>query len=127
MLDIDLDATKLFETKETRMKQNNRKIKFTNKGHSHRAIWSLVFSMLSLFWLVYGLIQTYRLGDGSGRYLGGIGTLALLLEFIALIMGIRSLKEQNVFTGIPRMAAAVAFVLFILWAAVYGLGVYGML
>lgn len=106
------------------MRQNNHKIKFTDKGNSHRGSWSLFFSFLAFAWLIYAIASAFYLGDACGRYVGGIGTLALLFEFFALLLALRSLKDQKVFPGIPRAAVAFALILLLLWAAVYGLGVY---
>lgn len=109
------------------MRRKDYNVKFTNKGNSRQGIASLVISAFSLIWLFYSIYRAFVMGTASGNVLGGIGMLALLLQLAALVFAIRSLREENVFRGIPKAAAAFSLLLFLLWAAVYGLGIYVML
>lgn len=109
------------------MKRKDYSVKFTNKGNSRRGIASLVLSAFSLIWLIYGVYRTFVLGDAGGNVLGGVGVLALLLQVFALVFAVRSLREEDVFRGIPKAAVVLAVLLFLLWAAIYGLGIYVML
>ena len=106
------------------MKRKNRNVKFTNKGHSRVGISSLLLSALSLIWLVYAVCQTFLKGDAAGNVLGGVGMLALMLQIFALVLAVRSLREEDVFRGIPKTATATAAALLFLWTAVYGIGIY---
>ena len=106
------------------VQKRNRNVKFTNKGYSRVGIASLVLSACSLGWLIYAICQTYVQGDAAGNVLGGVGMLALVLQIFALVFAIRALHEDDVFRGIPKAAAVTAAVLLLLWAAVYGLGIY---
>lgn len=101
-----------------------KSVKFTDKSSSKRGIASLVISAFSLAWLVYALIRVLLAGDAAGNVLGGVGMLALVLQIAAVVLAARSLHEDNVFRGIPKAAMAAALVLLLLWAAVYGLGIY---
>lgn len=109
------------------MKKKEKKVKFTNKGNSRRGIASLMLSAFSFIWLVYGIYGSFVLGDASGNELGGLGVLALILEVVALVFAVRALKEEDVFRGIPKTAVVLALVLLLLWASVYGLGIYSLL
>jgi hypothetical protein len=102
-------------------------VKFTNKHRSRWGIRSLLLSLLSLGWLVYAVCRAYVLTDRSPNFLGGIGVLALLLSLWALVLGIRAMKEEDVFRGLPKVSLAVALLVLLLWALVYGLGVYGLI
>lgn len=106
------------------MKRKNRNVKFTNKGYSRVGIASLVLSAFSLIWLIYAVSQAFLVGDAAGNVLGGVGVLALVLQIFALVFAMRALHEDDVFRGIPKAAAVTAAVLLLLWAAVYGLGMY---
>ena len=106
------------------MRRNNKSVKFTNKSYSKPGIASLVISIFSLIWLVYAVFRTYLAGDAAGNVLGGVGMLALVLQIFALVFAIRALHEDDVFRGIPKAAGVTAAVLLLLWAAVYGLGIY---
>ena len=86
-----------------------------------------MLSAFSLVWLIYCIGRAFVLGSGAGNELGGVGVLALLLEVLAFVFAVRALREEDVFRGIPKAAAACALLLFLSWAAVYGLGIYSML
>lgn len=98
-------------------------MKFTNKGYSRRGILSLAGSAVSLIWLIYAICQTSRLGDRAGNLIGGVGTLMLVLQMAAFVVAIRANREEDVFRGIPKVALAVAVLMLLLWAAIYGLGI----
>lgn len=106
------------------MRRRNRNVKFTNKDYSRVGIASLVLSAFSLIWLIYAVSQTFLIGDAAGNVLGGVGMLALVLQIFSLVFAVRALHEDNVFRGIPKAAVVTAVVLLLVWAAVYGLGVY---
>lgn len=108
------------------MKRTKKSVKFTNKGYSRRGMISLALSAFSLVWLIVSVIRM-SLYESSANLFGGIGMLALVLELLALIAAARALREEDVFRGIPKAAMAAAVLLLLLWAAIYGLGVYTML
>ncbi|MCI5828842.1 MAG: DUF6142 family protein [Lachnospiraceae bacterium] len=106
------------------MRRRSRNVKFTNKGYSRVGILSLALSALSLVWLIYAVCQAFLLGEKAGNVLGGVGMLALMLQICSLVFAARALREEDVFRGIPKVAAGFSVVLLFLWAAVYGLGIY---
>lgn len=106
------------------MARKNKQVKFTNKEYSRRGMVSLVLSAFAFGWLVFAVCQTFLLGDAAGNVFGGVGMLALVLQIFAFVSAVRALREENVFRGIPTAAVVVAVVLFLLWAGVYGLGLY---
>ena len=87
-------------------------------------IISLALSACSLGWLVYAVCQTFVKGDTAGNIVGGVGMLALVLQVVSLVCAVRALHEEDVFRGIPKAAAVSAALMLLLWAAVYGLGIY---
>lgn len=108
-------------------KQRRHDVKFTNKGYSRRGILSLAGSVVSLVWLVYAICQTSRLGDQTGNLIGGIGAIVLVLQFAALVTAIRANREEEVFRGIPKVALLFAILMLLLWIAIYGLGISGLI
>ncbi len=108
------------------MKRKTKSVKFTNKGYSRRGMISLALSAFSLVWLIVSIVRM-SVYQSSARLFGGIGTLALVLQLLALMAAVRALREEDVFRGIPKAAMAAAVLVFLLWAGVYGLGVYTML
>ena len=109
------------------MKKKEKNVKFTNKGNSRRGMISLFLSAFSFAWLIYGTYKAFLLGEAGGNELGGVGVLALVLQVFALVFAVRAMKEEDVFRGIPKAAVACAVLLLVIWAAVYGLGIYSML
>lgn len=109
------------------MRRKVKNVKFTDKRSSKPGIASLVISVFSLIWLVYALIRTFLAGDAVGNMLGGVGMLALVMQIVAAVLAVRSLREEDVFRSVPKAAAIAAFVLLLLWTAVYGLGIYAVL
>lgn len=105
------------------MKRKRFNIRFTNKSYSHRGIVSLILSFLSLSWMIYAISRTFMLGENSGNVLGGVGTLALVLQIAAIVAAVQAMHEENVFKGMPKIAAAFAVLMLLLWAAVYVLGI----
>ncbi|MDD6039537.1 MAG: DUF6142 family protein [bacterium] len=101
-----------------------RSVKFTNKKQSKLGVISLVFSILSITGLFHGLRMAFRMGENSGRLFGSIGMFAFLLEIVAFMIGIRSLKEEEVFRGIPKASVVVSVIILLLWIALYGFGIY---
>ena len=125
-MDFCIGTVKLWNSSEKSgfMRRRNKDVKFTNKGYSRVGIVSLLLSAFSLVWLIYAVSQTFLRGDAVGNVLGGVGMLALVLQIFALVFAVRALQEDDVFRGIPKAAIVSAVVLFLLWASVYGLGMY---
>lgn len=109
------------------MRKREKSVKFTNKANSRKGMASLLLSAFSFVWLVYGIYASFLLGEQGGNELGGVGVLALVLEMFALVFAVRALREEDVFRGIPKAAVAVSVLLLLLWAAIYGLGIYSLL
>lgn len=109
---------------KNRTKKRRRGVKFTNKGQSKLAVLSLVLSILSVTGLLHGLRMAFHMGENSGRISGSIGMFAFLIEIVAFMIGIRSLKEEDVFRGIPKTSVVVAVIILLLWVALYGWGIY---
>lgn len=109
------------------MKKKDKNVKFTNKGNSRKGMLSLLLSVFSFAWLIYGIYSSFLLGEAGGNELGGVGVLALVLELFALVFAVRALREEDVFRGIPKTAITLAVLLLLAWAAIYGLGIYAMI
>ncbi len=105
------------------MKKRRYNVKFTNKGYSRRGILSLSGSAVSLIWLIYAVSRTSRMGEHAGNLVGGVGTLVLVLQIVALVSAFRANREEDVFRGIPKVALVAAILMLLLWIAVYGLGI----
>lgn len=112
------------DRQKNRIGNRRRGVKFTNKRQSKLGVISLVLSFLSITGLFHGLRMAFRMGENSGRLLGSIGMFAFLLVIVAFMIGIRSLKEEDVFRGIPKTSVVMAVTILLLWIALYGFGIY---
>ena len=78
-----------------------RKYKFTDKKHSKGGLIAsglFLFSILSLF---LGIYISYKNKGNGGMMVGVLGTLALLLSIAGFTVGMKSIKEDNVFLMFP--------------------------
>ncbi len=88
-----------------------RRIKFTNKRTSKKALISLNFSVFTLLWVIISLNLTSRMGEGTPRVVGGLSMLCFILQIVAIVLAARALKDEDVFIQLP-IAALVCAVLF---------------
>ncbi len=105
------------------MKRKKHHIQYTNKRYSRLGIYSLIGSCVSLFWLLFSVIQASIQGDALKNVIGGMGVLVLIWQLFAFALSIRANRQEDVFLGIPRTAFFVALLLLLLWLAIYGLGI----
>ena len=96
--------------------------KFTEKTHSKKGIAAFTISALLL--VVYGLVVglAFREAQGLSMYYGSIGVTAMLIAFVALVLSIQSLGEENSFQLFPRLAVLASAVCFFGWVGTYVIG-----
>lgn len=99
-----------------------RRFQFTEKTSSKRALLALILagaSIAGLLLLIYGAVRNR--GTGSA-YIGSAGVCFLLLGVVALIVAIRSLREENSFPTLPRVGMFFSVLACLLWVALYAWG-----
>lgn len=96
--------------------------KFTEKTHSRRGKRSLGMALISIIIGISVIVISYRNAGNASIYVGSAGIFSLILSFVALIMGIRSLREEDSYKVFPGLGTLFSGVAFLGWLAVYGLG-----
>ena len=98
--------------------------KFTNKGHSQKAIMSTVFGALSCISLIVLVYLSYlNKGDAPFKY-GVAGILALIYSVVGMILAILAVQEKDKFLlfgwiGVELNALAILGMSGILYAGSY--------
>ncbi len=105
-----------------RKKRNS--YKFTEKNHSKRGIRSFVMALLSILIGISVVVISFQQAGNAGVYVGSAGLFSLGLSFVALIMGIRSLKEEDSYKIFPGLGTFFSAAAFICWLSMYGFGFY---
>jgi hypothetical protein len=96
--------------------------KFTEKRHSKLAIAALAIAVLSI--LLFGVIvwNSFRKGGAGSMYLGSAGIASMLLSFVALMMAVKSLFDENAFKLFPYLSTVVSVAAAGGWAMIYAVG-----
>lgn len=103
------------------MKKKNHN-KFSKKKHSKRGMLACVLAAASIFVLLYLLAAAF-FSKGSGSvYFGSAGILAMAVAIAALVQAVKSLREEDVFRGIPIASVLVSVFATAAWLALYILG-----
>lgn len=105
--------------------RRRRNYKFTEKTQSKRGMIALVLSAISLAVLVAVIMNSFwHQGNGS-MYLGSAGVASMLLGIVALVIAVKSLKEENSFKLFPYLATLGSFLASGAWIALYVAGLAG--
>ena len=75
----------------------DRKIKFTNKKQSLTGFFSLVISILSVFFLALSFMLAYESRGTADERVGVYGFFALILGLFGFIVGMLSFRNKDVF------------------------------
>lgn len=99
-----------------------RGYKFTEKTQSKRGMGALGLSGISLAVLVAVTVNSFwHQGNGS-MYLGSAGVAAMLLGIVAMVIAVKSLKEENSFKLFPYLATLCSFLATGAWVTLYVVG-----
>ncbi len=97
--------------------------KFSGKMHSKKGIFGLILALLSICSGI-ALIVISFLQKGQGEaYLASGGMLALLLAFVAFVLALQGLREENSYRFFPLLALGFGLLALAGWIAVYVAGV----
>ena len=103
------------------MKRKNH-YKFTGKKNSKRGMLACFLAAASIFAMNYMIMTSFwQKGNGS-VYLGSAGILALFGGLAAFIQAVKSLREEDVFRGIPIASMILSLLASGGWIALYAVG-----
>lgn len=103
-----------------------KKILFTDKKHSPKAIMSTVLGLISTVSIGYAIYITYKSGGIATERLGGTGAMILLFSTIGIVLGYLSKANPDEFhlfsyVGIVLNLLALLGVSMVLYAGAYGM------
>lgn len=105
-------------------KKKRTSYKFTEKTHSKRGIRSFGMALVSIIIGISVVIISYRSAGNASAYVGSAGLFSLVLSFVALVMAIKSLKEEESYKMFPILGTVFSAVTFLSWLAIYAFGFY---
>lgn len=103
-------------------KRHRRSYKFTDKTQSKRGMLSLALAVVSLAVFVAVVAVSFSAGGNGSMYLGSAGVASMLLGFVALILAILSLREENSYRLFPYLGTVLSFLAAGIWVAMYVAG-----
>lgn len=107
------------------MKRKKRgSYKFTGKKHSRLGMAALGIAVCSIALGIGVTAVSFRNAGAASVYVGSAGLFSMLLSVIALVLGIKSLREEETYKIFPGIGTFLSAVSFLGWAAVYALGFY---
>lgn len=102
--------------------RRKRNYKFTEKTQSKRGMIALGLSGISLAVLVAVITNSFRQQGNGSMYLGSAGVASMLLGIVALVIAVKSLKEENSFKLFPYLATLGSFLTTGAWVTLYVVG-----
>lgn len=103
-------------------RRRRRGYKFTEKTQSKRGIAALVLAVASIAAFVAVVVNSYQNRGAGSMYLGSAGVSSFVLGVVALILSIKSLREENSFKLFPYLAVLSSFLITGIWTALYVVG-----
>lgn len=98
--------------------------KFTEKSHSKQGIRALVMALTSIVIAIAVVVISFQNAGNASVYIGSAGLFSMLLSLVALVIGIRSLREEESYKIFPGLGTFFSAVAFLGWLTVYIVGFY---
>lgn len=93
--------------------------KFTEKTQSKRGIAGFVIAAISIGIFIYVVWNSYTHDGAGSMYLGSAGVSTMILSIVALVLSIKSLKEEDSFKLFPYLATGSSFLALGTWIGLY--------
>ena len=93
--------------------------KFTEKTQSKRGIAGFAIAAVSIGIFVYVVWNSYTHDGAGSMYLGSAGVASMILSVAALVLSIKSLREENSFKVFPYLATVSSFLALGTWVGLY--------
>lgn len=106
------------------IRRKHKRFQFTEKTHSKKGMFALAVAAVILAVYIAFLFLAYRGAGTLSVYYGSAGVFALLGTFVALVLSIQSMREENSFHFFPGAALGVSLIDLFCWAGTY---VYGFM
>ncbi len=103
-------------------RRRRRNYKFTEKTQSKRGIAGLLLAAASIVIFFVVVNNSFHNGGNGSMYLGSAGVSSMLLAFVAFVLAVKSMKEENSFKLFTYLATVCSFVAAGVWVALYVVG-----
>lgn len=102
--------------------RKRNKAKFTRKKHSALGIISLLLAIICEASFVWNIYYSYTLRGKAPIQVGSIGVFLLIVSIVALVLGIKGLKEEDVYKLEPVLGTCISGVSILSWMSIYLIG-----
>ena len=99
-----------------------KKYRFTSNRHSRRGMLALIFGVISIVSFFLANVITIRNTEQMAERMGGAGLFATIFGIAGMVLGLISLKEEDVFPLLPRIGFAVSLISVLLWGLLVYVG-----
>lgn len=96
--------------------------KFSKKKHSKRGMLACFLAAASIFVLIYLIFEAFIQKGSASVYFGSAGILALAVAVAAVVLAVKSLREEDVFRGLPITSMLLSILAMVSWLGLYALG-----
>ena len=79
------------------IKKRKERAKFSGRTHSTRGLVSMVFGIISVIAFLVLVNYTFILKGQASEYVGSIGIFLFMFSVIGLVLGIKGLREEDVY------------------------------
>lgn len=100
-------------------KRRRNRFKFTEKKQSKKGI--AAFSLAAVCEIFYGVFvyYSYKENGNLSMYFGSAGILIFAVAFVAFVLSMRSLFEEDSFKTFPRLAIIMSLIALLSWGGTY--------
>lgn len=96
--------------------------KFTEKTQSKKGIAAFLLAVLSIAIFAYVVVNSFHHGGNGSMYLGSAGVTSMLIAFVAFVLAVMSLREEESFKLFPYLGTVLSFLASGVWIAIYVIG-----
>lgn len=95
---------------------------FSNRNHSKKGMLSTFLAVLTIITLLILSILSSRTGGNGSMLLGGFGLCALILSIAGFMIGLQSLKEEEVYYSFPVVGTTLNTIILVVYLIIYIMG-----
>ncbi|MBQ9341073.1 MAG: hypothetical protein IJT81_01755 [Lachnospiraceae bacterium] len=106
------------------VRKRREKAKFSGRTHSTRGIISFILGVISLSAFLGLINYAFVLKGQASKYVGSIGIFAFMITCAGLMLGIKGLREEDVYKMAPLIGLILNILSVLILTAVF---VWGML
>lgn len=96
--------------------------KFSDKVHPIKGIISVVFAAISIGAVILLPYLSSKTGGNGGIVFGAAGMAALILCVFGFVLGIKSLKQKDIYYSLPIVGTLLNGILFAVYFVIYMIG-----